>query len=420
MSAPSGTHPPEEQHSVTRSLSCEVGKYNSICYSQQRLVDSIPTGPDTTTEYISLKNIPICCPGYILNGENCEAVCAPGCINGNCTEPNDCDCFENYFGDLCDMKKCKPGYHGDHCLQQCPTNTYGLDCKGQCTCENGNCDSVTGKCECYDGWSGPTCSTKCNCLNGGKCNKNTECQCAAGFTGAFCEAICDETSWGPHCKNKCECEGNGCNEKTGECIASCAPEFYGKKCNKTCSCDKKGTEMCLRNTGKCICNPGFVGETCERLEVCPSMKFGSYCDNTCECVKEHSQGCNQATGECQCIPEWFGDKCDQRCKCENGYCNSPSGSCKCNPGWKGQFCNDKCSEGHYGQDCAQNCSLPDPYYYECNYVIGSICKPGFGGENCAQTCPEGTYGSGCLLCSCNQHTTKSCNRYTGKNMQYGL
>ena len=39
-------------------------------------------------------------------GESCdECLTFPGCVNGNCTSANECNCHDGWFGSFCDIRK---------------------------------------------------------------------------------------------------------------------------------------------------------------------------------------------------------------------------------------------------------------------------------------------------------------------------
>lgn len=43
---------------------------------------------------------------------------------------------------------------------ECPSGTFGIDCKEKCTCKNGGlCDKATGRCNCGLGWTGDFCES---------------------------------------------------------------------------------------------------------------------------------------------------------------------------------------------------------------------------------------------------------------------
>lgn len=47
------------------------------------------------------------------------------------------------------------GWKGKHCEQICDNSTYGPDCEGICSCQNGaTCSPVNGFCNCPNGFKG--------------------------------------------------------------------------------------------------------------------------------------------------------------------------------------------------------------------------------------------------------------------------
>lgn len=86
--------------------------------------------------------------------------------------------------------KCKPGWSGATCNDQCPLYTYGEGCTKLCTCQNDAfCDALDGHCE-----------------------------CPSGFMGDNCDRTCPEGKWGLKCAFDCKCvEGTKCDPQTGIC-----------------------------------------------------------------------------------------------------------------------------------------------------------------------------------------------------------
>lgn len=83
----------------------------------------------------------------------------------------------------------------------CPDGYFGHHCEEKCQCQHGNCDPVTGQCQCHLGWMGdkcsescppgrfgPNCSHSCMCKNGATCDPASGCcTCSDGFYGQICE-----------------------------------------------------------------------------------------------------------------------------------------------------------------------------------------------------------------------------------------
>jgi len=98
------------------------------------------------------------------------------------------------------------------------------DCKGSSTDPKGNCDTVLGKCNCFDGFLGDSCQLF---------------QCSDPICSGY--GTCDQT------KGLCVCQTNFEGDKC---------QF--RKCPNACS----GRGACDRSTGICTCEAGYVGIDC--------------------------------------------------------------------------------------------------------------------------------------------------------------
>ncbi|XP_065157545.1 uncharacterized protein [Atheta coriaria] len=110
-----------------------------------------------------IRQVSVCCDGYEpdIEGEKCAPSCKLRCANGKCNEENKC--------------YCEPGYRGDYCETACDSNRWGRYCRYHCECQQGVCDSNTGRCRCPPGWTGLRCEKPCQ----------------PGLYGANCESICE-------------------------------------------------------------------------------------------------------------------------------------------------------------------------------------------------------------------------------------
>lgn len=115
----------------------------------------------------------------------------------------------------------------------------------------------------------------------------------------------------------------GVVDATGNLVDPVVVDFFVPPTNKACS----GHGQPQQN-GKCVCDPGFVGDTCNIMPY-PIAQPGSYC------LPEYSQACNTATSNsvlvntasgkggqfaCECKPEYEGMFIQA---VEGGSCDTP-------------------------------------------------------------------------------------------------
>uniref|UniRef100_A0A336M5K8 CSON012428 protein n=1 Tax=Culicoides sonorensis TaxID=179676 RepID=A0A336M5K8_CULSO len=432
-----------------------------------------------------------CSPGYM--GEKCSEKCPDGTYGQNCLEQ--CSCKNNGTCHFATGEcTCTKGWTGSLCEERCDAGTHGENCQAKCRCQNGaNCDPETGLCICKPGWTGTVCANRCvpgtygescskmcECFNNGTCHHITgECICAPGYTGPKCLESCPYNMFGLNCSETCHCKnGATCDISNGFCQCSkgwtgvdcsersCAPNYYGENCKKSCECSDKNTELCHPWTGKCSCKAGWSSDYCDR--PCPFLTFGSNCasqcdcknnaqcspiDGTCfcapgfqgrsceepcsngtfgqdckfECKCQNGAECHPETGQCICTKGWqglkcdrpcdqkrFGTNCNQTCDCFNGACHPQTGQCTCSPGWTGDKCEKKCDGQTYGQNCSMECDCDFKNTHACDAITGKChCKTNWGGVRCESQCPLGLYGEQCEK-SCNCKNNSSCDPETGK------
>lgn len=165
-----------------------------------------------------------------------------------------------------------------------------------------------------------------------------------------------------------------------------------RRCPLNCS-EPRG--VCNNQTGKCDCEPTWVGRGCER----PSIPCAFGCTS-------HGQ-CDSGTGRCQCDPTWRGPACDRRdipCPMDcsgHGRCSHAEGKCSCDPSWAGVGCQSRVLP------CPRNCSAPNG---RCDYARGKcVCEPTWSGVACATVsipCAHDCSGHGQCMgengqCQCN-------------------
>ncbi|CAJ0943292.1 unnamed protein product, partial [Mesorhabditis belari] len=167
--------------------------------------------------------------------------------------------------------RCKPGFKGDTCDQECSAGEWGADCDGCCHCAEGGCDAVNGGCKsgCGECWMGVACSTKkenCKSRNQATCALNalsytekdrcgepiSKCQCLAGFIGdgyKKCEDI-NECKEQGICHEKATCTNTPgrffcqCNEGfTGDGVVSCSPALLYSSQSRNLLPKGKNTKM---------------------------------------------------------------------------------------------------------------------------------------------------------------------------------
>ena len=162
---------------------------------------------------------------YNTTSKRCSYPRRETCMFGNIIN-NKCYCNHGYYGITCNKKircvyghirhnkcMCYLGFSGRDCSipfykkdipipllideevthrlthNTCLQGWYGDECDKH-RCMNGNYDTITNVCECYDGYSGEYCEYNCaeDCnYNGNSCNYQQKCICENDYYGSNCQ-----------------------------------------------------------------------------------------------------------------------------------------------------------------------------------------------------------------------------------------
>ncbi|XP_078677001.1 stabilin-2-like isoform X1 [Branchiostoma floridae x Branchiostoma belcheri] len=196
------------------------------------------------------------------------------------------------------------------------------------------------------------------------------------FPHTGCSRKCNQTVMLPEC-----CEGF-----YGESCLPC-PGGYRTPCNLHGQCNGG-----INGNGTCVCDPGFMGTTCE---ICQDkLLYGVNCDKECDCLHGECNGGPNGDGTCKpntCEQGWTGENCDQPINpcgpnldvChEHAQCDNQFGNirCVCKSGYTGS-----------GLECIEMnpCRLPDRG--GC-HPDATCIKVGPGTNVCQ--CDEGWEGDG--------------------------
>uniref|UniRef100_A0A3P8RVG8 Tenascin Ca n=1 Tax=Amphiprion percula TaxID=161767 RepID=A0A3P8RVG8_AMPPE len=211
----------------------------------------------------------------------------------------------------------------------------------------------------------------------GKVGTKPFCNGHGNYSAETCSCICDPGWKGPNC-TKLECPNN-CQQR-GRCVdgkCECFKGFTGADCTlEVCPVDCGAQGRCVG--GSCICLDGFFGEDCSQSKCLNNCLGRGRCDD----------------GDCVCDEPWTGFDCSElicpkdcydRGRCDNG-------TCYCDEGFTGEDCGDR--------TCPNNC-------HSNGFCVDGrcVCTAGYSGEDCSQlTCLNDCNGRGtCFngMCICD-------------------
>uniref|UniRef100_A0A1I8H8U3 Laminin subunit beta-1 n=1 Tax=Macrostomum lignano TaxID=282301 RepID=A0A1I8H8U3_9PLAT len=374
-----------------------------------------------------------------------------------------CACLPNVIRRTC--SECAPDHYG---FGRFPNE----GCKA-CNCSelgssSTQCDIVSGRCPC----TRPV-------ISGRKCDS-----CIKGY---WLFPVCD----------KCSCNGlaEDCDKTSGDCLnctnntggrecQHCSQGFYGDPKRgipcRPCRCPggqdgsvQHATSCYLRTQTPpapvCNCEPGYIGDSCERCDVNfygdPSTGDCTRCSCNGNINFSVPNSCDPSSGRCtKCLNYTTGVSCERcrqgfhgqaaigrclPCRCyplgtEPGKalsspvrysgsggsqidvthsCDLSSGQCSCLPNVEGTNC-DACKPNHYNLTSGTGCTPcdcdPDGSINDmCNVITGQcLCKSNRGGRRCDQ-CLDLHFGDptkGCQPCDCHPEgsLTSECNKITGR------
>ncbi|XP_078616747.1 uncharacterized protein LOC144885019 [Branchiostoma floridae x Branchiostoma japonicum] len=168
-------------------------------------------------------------------------------------------------------------------------------------------------------------------------------------------------------------------------VRSCPAGKWGGGCDRDCP-DCKNGGVCNPSDGRCMCPPGFMGDTCD--EACGTNGFGLNCEYKCSDDTDSRETC---AGRLFCIQDPY--------------------ACSCYIGFKPPECRDPCDGKTFGVNCLKDCNCKE----QCDVVTGACddgCEAGWEGSDCQTECEAGKFGEDCTeTCHCLDDV--ACDRFTG-------
>uniref|UniRef100_A0A2M4DS15 Putative nidogen n=1 Tax=Anopheles darlingi TaxID=43151 RepID=A0A2M4DS15_ANODA len=405
----------------------------------------------------------VCPPPYYMDaydGNRCKSPCErfPCGINARCTpsDPPQCMCEVGYKGDpltgCVEEDACanSPCAYGAQCVNQrggykciCPAGLVGDAYKGGCILEQG---SVKSQCRRHEDCAETLACERGTCVS----------PCASLLCGvnAFCEPE-KHAAW-------CRCRAGFVEGPNGDCVSQCDGYMCGQ-----------GAVCIVTSTGPtCKCPPGEMGnpfpggacttDQCSASRPCadPQVCINGRCKHKCDgMVCGVGATCDGASGKCVCEPYFVGNPellcmppvsspacepaCGQNAHCEYGVV---ANACVCNPGTTGNpygLCEPQqrnmCSRMRCGTDAecretltSAECVCPGGFsgnpYVACRDVdecssTGDVCGEGAlcintaGSYDCR--CRPGFGGNPFVMCSAIEKTVCDNPRrcQCGKNQQ---
>ncbi|XP_055860003.1 neurogenic locus notch homolog protein 2-like isoform X4 [Biomphalaria glabrata] len=306
------------------------------------------------------------------------------------------------------------GFELIYWTHECQPFTYGDTCTRQCECVQNNtarCDSVTGQCICFNGWTSSDCSLDIDeccedsqiCPDYSEClntHGSYDCVCYVGLELSECgqcEVPLNATCTNRTCSHICAKLLSNSTEPLELCYCPIGMQLYGDEClgcppfhygadvcNMTCSCDQDKSESCDSQTGECVCRPGWTSASCS-VDV-------DECQDPSICSDLYSTCVNTAGSYI--------------CQCFDGMVKNLLGQCEVSTQCQRLNCSDICI-GSADNSTHEICSCPKGKKLDSLDTTKCFeCADWFYGENCQHQC------------YCNETNTQSCDKVTGQCLCY--
>ena len=195
--------------------------------------------------------------------------------NPNIPKKDSCTCFTrvedgrsvyDWTGADCSLRTC-PHSHSWHSIHNNNNHNVFQECSGRV-----ECNRKSGRCECFDGFSGAACH-RTSCPN--ECSQHGTCQTLNSITHQLSLASTEYSSLSPFDTSKIRYSTAWDADKMSGCV--CDDGFFGPDCSKK-RCPSQADPMggagsesgrecsgrgdCDHTVGECACYKGYYGAAC--------------------------------------------------------------------------------------------------------------------------------------------------------------
>lgn len=232
-----------------------------------------------------------------------------------------------------------------------------LPCSGR-----GKCNTGTGICECYTGFS--TSDGRGNTGDFGDCGYAEDPITSCPGIGIECSGhgVCSD-----HPSYKCSCSagwtGGDCSERTCPMGRAWFDEpVADDTAHRLAECSNRG--ICDRVRGKCVCQPQFDGEACERT-LCPGKQTPQgICSGHGRCLTMAALA-EEATLNGDATPHTYGLNSNNA----NTWDSKSIVGCFCDEGWEGYDCSLRSCP--WGDDASTDTQADEVQTLTCELLAGS-------------------------------------------------